>query len=89
MGDILARERNSLQTMEEPGDYVVRREAGKITAVWAILPNGQQGRIPSGEWEFTEDEHGHLSATPSIHDPGGEDREGWHGYLDHGTWREV
>lgn len=82
------------ENLERPGDYYF---ADGI--LWAILPHGGHGRLPAigcsetggPEWTITADADGTVTVAPSIRqlpieslgDPG------WHGYLEHGVWREV
>lgn len=74
--------------MMQPGGY--RREGG----VWHVrLPNAD-GLGPGasiGKHDVTEHDDGTITVSPSIlfeHGAHGPDRN-WHGYLEHGTWREV
>lgn len=69
----------------EPGDYCLIDGV-----VWAREPGDKGGALMAlTEWKITEEEDGTLSLSPSIwvnkhHNP-----PGWHGYLEHGKWREV
>ena len=87
----------------EPGDYCLRGTESEGAAVWFVLPDAVSAspfaepynqlngrvRIPVGGetgWTMTEDPDGAITLNPSI-------AIGspvyWHGYLEHGTWREV
>jgi hypothetical protein len=64
-----------------PGAY------GKVGDDWLVcLPTGELGNI-SGH-TITEHEDGTITVSPSILDiiPGG---GGYHGWLEHGVWREA
>lgn len=70
------------------GDY------GKIDGVWWIRPpSGSMGRIDLHT--VVEHEDGTISVSPSILLEGMPDESGvgntviWHGYLEHGVWREA
>lgn len=74
-----------------PGDYVLIHEGGG-RVLWAILPDGSAARLPAEDhpegkgWTITEEGAGSITVSPSIFsDP----PNGWHGYLEHGVWREV
>ena len=64
----------------EPGDYW-KTPDGR----WEIKdPNGNVGAL--GLHKVTEHEDGTITVEPSILDPS---VGGWHGYLEHGIWRQV
>lgn len=67
----------------EPGDY------GKVRGEWWIhTPDGKfYGDITNHT--VTEHEDGTITASPSILTPDTGTRPQWHGYLEHGIWREV
>lgn len=53
--------------------------------VWyAIDPTGCAGAIRPAQHQVVEHDDGTITVTPSLVMPGG-----WHGYLEHGVWREV
>lgn len=69
-----------------PGEY------GLVGGYWhACTPNGLLGNL-SGH-EVVEYEDGTITVSPSIlvtsHDSKGNEHVRWHGYLEHGVWREV
>lgn len=66
----------------EPGDYSL---TSKGDAVWICLPNGQHGRVDS-QWTITVEDDDTITVNPSILNRGEHE---WHGYLEHGVWREV
>jgi len=63
-----------------PGDYVLAHDG----VPWVVLPNGV-APCRLGGWQVEVHEDGTITTSPSIldHDTG------WHGYLEHGAWREV
>lgn len=63
----------------KPGDYWRDEETG---IWWAYLPKGGVGNL--ADHQITEHEDGTITVNPSILMPGE-----WHGYLEHGVWREV
>lgn len=81
-----------------PGAYALSADR---TAFYALLPNGQGIRLDVREgadpgtvngqatWGFTEHENGTLTIAPSIWLHAGPGWDGWHGFLEHGVWREV
>lgn len=72
--------------LPEPGDYypVVRDGA----RVWmACCPNGFLGDLT--QHEVTEHEDGTITASPSILVSRTGTSDHWHGYLEHGVWREI
>lgn len=74
----------------EAGDYCVRQEAAdpRRSVAWVVTPNGN-GPARLDGWELTEHEDGSITVSPSIlAEPAG-GMPGWHGYLEHGVWREV
>ena len=58
---------------------------------YACTPNGMLGNL-SGH-EVVEHENGTITVSPSIlvtsPDSKGNEHVRWHGYLEHGIWREV
>lgn len=67
-----------------PGDY------GRVSdGTWyAMTPNGHLGNLASHD--VTEHEDGTISVSPSILLTSAQgDVDLWHGYLEHGIWREV
>lgn len=60
-------------------------EYGILDGIWyACTPNGLLGNL--SKHEVTEHEDGTITVSPSILVTG--DGE-WHGYLEHGVWREA
>lgn len=87
----------------EPGDYMYRRNEDGTIGVWVHTP-GEPGHGPCalGTWDPVIHEDGTLTLSPSIlarevklgphndHTPGQPFIvPEWHGYLEHGVWREV
>ncbi len=65
-----------------PGDY------GKVDGVWHVCtPSGALGNLANHS--VTEHEDGSITVSPSILVTYGETKTQWHGYLDHGIWREC
>ncbi len=65
----------------KPGDY------GLLGGIWsACTPNGHLGNLKNHE--VTEHEDGTITVSPSIL-VGDDKGDHWHGYLEHGIWREV
>jgi hypothetical protein len=64
----------------QPGDY------GKDNdGMWYVRPPRGHGGHLDGH-TVTEHEDGTITVSPSILDP---EPGGWHGYLEHGVWREI
>jgi hypothetical protein len=88
---------------EEPGDYCgpVRGYTGDKLSIFFLKPNARdEGVIPRARsvqhvacppHTFEEHDDGTLTISPSIGDTAGASTEsdGWHGYLEHGVWRQV
>lgn len=71
--------------LEKPGDYGFAEDG----ALWVILPHGENVRLPpksAGGWGIQEHEDGTVTVTPSIFC---HSEPPWHGFLEHGVWREV
>lgn len=102
-GDITTgRRRDSIEELELPGDYYLSpgpEQGYGERGLWFVLPtaisvdpfaepyNQHNGRARiSYRWEIKDEMDGTVSAWPSI-------AVGlppyWHGYLEHGVWREV
>lgn len=69
----------------EAGEY-----SYKDGQLWLRLPNGAgpsrlAGKGVKTPWDVVEHEDGTISVSPSILDHG----SGWHGFLEHGCWREA
>lgn len=67
-------------------------EYGIIDGIWyANTPNGGLGNLSNHE--VMEHEDGTITVSPSIlvtsTDSKGNEYTIWHGYLEHGIWREV
>jgi len=83
------------QTYElRPGDYCgpVWGYAGAKPAVFMRKPNGALCHVTSPPHTFIEEDDGTLTIAASISDKrvhGGDHSDGWHGFLERGTWREV
>lgn len=87
----------------EPGDYVgpVKGWTGDLPAVFFLKPNARdEGAPPSARGvqyivspphTFTEEADGTLTIGPSISDMRRDSTvsDGWHGFLEHGVWRQV
>lgn len=67
----------------DPGDY------GKDVAGrwWARVPDDQYDMASLDAYEVTEHDDGTISVSPSIMAHHGFAH--WHGYLEHGVWREI
>ncbi len=77
----------------EPGDYYHDPEKN---SVWFQLPNGNTGRLAVPPWDsITEEADGTITVGGSIqqhfHAPAGNwpGQLAWHGFLEHGQWREC
>lgn len=77
---------------------------GDVPAVLFLKPNARDEGVPprarsvgyvtAPPHTFIEESDGTLTIRPSIsdrtvHDKAGETSDGWHGYLEHGIWRQV
>lgn len=67
-------------------------EYGLIEGYWyACTPNGELGNLFNHE--VVEHEDGTITVSPSIlvssYDSKGNAHVVWHGFLEHGVWREV
>jgi hypothetical protein len=75
-------------TDEDPGfaegDYC------KVRGVWNVRPPGSHLGELHPDHQVTEHEDGTITVSPSILRRGGPGMvDEWHGYLEHGIWREV
>ncbi len=62
-------------------------EYGMINGIWyACTPNGHLGNLKNHE--VVEHEDGTITVSPSIL-VGQGDVDVWHGYLEHGVWRDT
>ncbi len=62
----------------------------RVEGRWEIkTPNGYYGGLKEGVWSIVEDEDGAITVSPSIRVSDAQDREMWHGFLEHGVWRSV
>lgn len=64
----------------KPGDYGI----GPDGRWWLCSPNGARGVIDLSKHLVTSHEDGTITVSPSVHFT-----EGWHGWLERGTWREA
>lgn len=80
-GDITQGRRTDVPLHEmEPGDY-------GLTAAWlCVTPNGSGGNLSRHDVTVHPDRT--ITVSPSILISRGSERD-WHGYLEHGVWREV
>lgn len=86
------------EVMEQRASYSLCDDG---TAVWMCLPvgPGQPARVSvhragtepadAKSWEIVEHDDGSISLAPSILLHAGAELPSWHGYLEHGVWREV
>lgn len=89
---------------ERPGDYSgpVLGYTGDLPMVQFLKPNARDADAPpnarsiqhvtSPRHDFTEEDDGSLTISPSISDrkaSGRGESDGWHGYLTRGVWRQV
>jgi hypothetical protein len=73
----------------EPGDYCIRiDEPTGVRMPWVVTPNGNGPARLEG-WDLTEHDDGTITVAPSILAHAAADCAEWHGYLEHGVWREV
>ncbi|MBE3065619.1 MAG: hypothetical protein IMZ54_02410 [Acidobacteria bacterium] len=70
--------------MFAPGEYG-RHPLGNV---WmACTPNGHLGNLANHT--VIEHEDGTITVSPSILVVGTKDEALWHGFLEHGVWREI
>lgn len=69
----------------EPGDYALANSGDRV---WLCSPVGVAGSVDS-KWTITIEDDGTISISPSIWWSKHEIPPGWHGYLEHGVWRQV
>lgn len=71
----------------KPGEYA--QSGGGL--LWLCLPNGLHGAVNRENWTITEEDDGTITVSPSILTNGAAEFGvgSWHGYLEHGVWREV
>jgi hypothetical protein len=68
----------------EPGEY------GKSPEGWFCRPpGGKHGVGGINKHTITEHEDGTITVSPSILFYDNDGNPGWHGYLEHGVWKEV
>lgn len=66
----------------KPGDYFKKSDGS-----WFVMaPSGESGRVVEPIWKITEHDDKTITVHPSIffNSP-----HGWHGFLEHGVWRQV
>ena len=68
----------------EPGDY---HKGADERWFWKV-PNSDEISMQSSAHVVTEHEDGTITVANSIGHPAGGPYT-WHGYLEHGVWREV
>lgn len=66
----------------EPGAYTEYNDCW-----YGRTPNGYLCNLSSHE--VTEHDDGTITVSPSIRVTDTKQQEQWHGYLEHGVWREV
>lgn len=72
----------------EAGDYCFRGD-GEHRFLWVTLPDGV-GPCRLEGWSVTEHDDGTVTVSPSILDSDPrKNGNGWHGYLEHGVWRQC
>jgi len=72
----------------KPGEYGIDPRDGSW---YACTPNGHLGNLSAHQ--VAEHEDGTITVSPSIlvtgYDETVKDKTVWHGYLEHGVWREC
>lgn len=68
----------------KPGEYGIDPRDGNW---YCCTPNGHFGAL--GGHDVTEHEDGTITVSPSILVSHWDGHELWHGYLEHGIWRQV
>ena len=72
--------------LREAGDYGLTADG----ALWFVAPDGLQGRLTAPPWDFIRvEDDGTITVSPSIWVNKHADPPGWHGFLEHGVWRQV
>lgn len=88
----------NLNLPTEPGDYAgpIKGYTADRPAVFFVLPVPEDHpdyglrHITEPPHSFHEEEDGTLTVSPSILARRSPDSSpGWHGFLEHGVWREV
>lgn len=82
------------ELFDTPGGYMLSDVTDKDVQTkprwYCNTPNGHLGNL--GLHEVTEHEDGTITVSPSIlvsTSRDGQKVEVWHGFLEHGVWREV
>ena len=73
-----------------PGDYqkITDHPHPEVAGTWYVCtPDGRVGWLKNHT--VVEHEDGTITASPSILVSAGGREGSWHGYLEHGVWREV
>jgi hypothetical protein len=71
----------------KPGDYQKFVDEDGEVNWFCMAPQGDVGNL--GAHTITEHEDGTITVAPSILIYPAADSPGWHGYLEHGVWREC
>lgn len=69
---------------ENPGEYSKFKQHDGVVFWACMLPDGQMGRLSTHD--IVEHEDNTITVSPSILVTG---EKQWHGYLEHGVWREC
>lgn len=68
----------------KPGEYGINPQDG----IWyCCTPNGEYGNLSNHT--VTEYEDGTITVSPSILVTNTNEETLWHGFLEHGIWREL
>lgn len=87
--DLAWDERNGVPLIE-PGDYRRTQHPDGSWHWYCRTPNGHHGNLDAHD--IVEHEDGTITVSPSIlvtMRRESDEVEVWHGYLEHGTWRET
>lgn len=68
----------------KPGEHALASADARV--VWLCNPDGQLGHVQAPPWTITVEADSTVTVSPSIW---WDKPTGWHGYLEHGVWRQV
>lgn len=87
--DLTSEERADWHERMEPGGYRRVQEPDGTWTWECMAPGGHGGNLANHD--ITEHDDGAITVSPSILIRGGRSMEveHWHGFLEHGVWREV